>query len=188
MLPFLHFLELRRPGIFFEAHAEIRSHLEVCRTFVTAASDENEIWSADLIRDLNLPFTRALTLAMNQATQLEERHGGVSQQDCVDMIVEVGWEYGAYAMDQFGEWETNPVLRLGGVGATSGGPEHASWLVEQGKPQLRRAMGKILHLMPAMVQKAYDDPVYNPTTGGPMRLLSEETPECRKLLLRHASA
>jgi|EP00966_Prymnesium_polylepis_P325459 hypothetical protein len=67
---------------------------------------------------------------------------------CLEIIADIGQSYGKYTNAQFEEWETNPLLRLGGVGSKTGGPEHAKWLTQSGKPQLRRALGKFLHILP----------------------------------------
>eukprot|EP00966_Prymnesium_polylepis_P305554 7061026-Prymnesium_polylepis.1 len=101
---------------------------------------------------------------------------------CLDIILEIGTSYGQYCNDQFAEWNTNPFYRLGCVA-------HAKWLTRVknenglvGKPKLRAALAKVLHILPRDVQVALDDAAYtDPDTGGPMWLASEKTEECRKL-------
>jgi hypothetical protein len=184
--PFLHFVCMKRKGIFFEMHAELERHLAVCQTFIAASDDEETLWSTDDIRSSNVRLARALDFAIAHANQLGERHEGASEQACVDIIVEIGSSYGRYTKKQFAEWvegeHTNPILKLGAVGATTGGADHAKWLVEIGKSGLRMLVGKVLRIMPRAVGKAYDDAPYtDPVRGGPLRLLSETTAECRQL-------
>eukprot|EP00966_Prymnesium_polylepis_P306422 7080707-Prymnesium_polylepis.1 len=144
--PFLHFLELRRPGIFFEAYSTIRPHLALNKIFILATEDPEHEWSINDVRSFSLRFARALDFAVGHACELEERgYESAGEQACIDIIVDIGTSYGVYCQEQFDEWEssdeqarvTNPMLRFGGIGSVSGGPGHARWLRDQGKPRLR---------------------------------------------------
>ena len=200
--PFLHFLELRQPGIFFLAFERISRHRAVNTLFIKAASatdcderfsdcsSESDGCMLTAVREADVRLGRALSFALAHAEELKSRgYGMAGRQPCLDIILEIGTSYGQYCNDQFAEWNTNPVYRLGCVGSSVGGPAHAKWLTRVkdenglvGKPKLRAALAKVLHILPRDVQVALDDAAYtDPDTGGPMRLASEKTEECRTL-------
>jgi hypothetical protein len=69
--PFLHFLELRRDCIFFEAYPAIRTHLSTNRILIIAAEDE-AVLNIDDVREKDERFGCGLEFAMGHARQLEE--------------------------------------------------------------------------------------------------------------------
>lgn len=140
--PFLHFLELRRPGIFFEMYPALERHRKVLALFARARSDRAPV-DIDALRPLNVRLAQALESVIAYGEQLEAEGCEAAAAAAMAIIIQQGNSYGDYFAEQFAEWDDNPALRLGCVGAPTGGPQHAAWLVKQGKPGLRLLLGKV---------------------------------------------
>ena len=140
--PFLHFLELRHAGIFFEMYPELERQRKVLAVLARARSDRAPV-DIDALRPLNGRLARALESVIAYGEQLEAAGCEAATAVAMAIIIEQGNSYGDYFAEQFAEWDDNPALRLGCVGAPTGGPQHAAWLVEMGKPGLRLLLGKV---------------------------------------------
>ena len=189
-LPFLTLLEVRRAGVFFEAYEWHSLHARVNATFIVATDgDEVMAWSVEALEPMAAESKAVerlalhLSFALGYALWLEEAKGidGAAQQG-LKLLVDIGASYAKYLAPQFEEWESNPMYRLGFVGSTKDGPEHARWLVDQPKDKLFNSLGKVLHMLTSEVARAIDDAVHiDPITGGPLRVFSSATDECREL-------
>lgn len=88
-------------------------------------------------------LARALQSVIAYGEQLEAKGCEAAAVAAMAIIIQQGNAYGDYFAEQFAEWDDNPALRLGCVGAPTGGPQHAAWLVEQGRPGLRGLIAKV---------------------------------------------
>ena len=162
----LHFVELRRPGIFFEAHDEIEYHRSVARLF----GDNETPWSVDAVAKLSPPLARALDFVLRYARSHEDTTEGLEVYAHARVDAKMA-SYSDYYNEQTAEWFSNPALVVGRLGSIASGPEAARWLVGEGTAELVAALAGVLHCDSAAVRTALQSEHYD----GPLQLLAEDT-------------
>ena len=80
-------------------------------------------------------------------------------------------KYSEYYHDQTEEWWTNPAMRMIGLGSSISGPDHAQYLIDKGKPELRAQLASWLHCTAAEVGEELNAESY----GGPLIILTDES-------------
>eukprot|EP00966_Prymnesium_polylepis_P029796 692026-Prymnesium_polylepis.1 len=119
-MPHLHRIEMRYPGIAFQAHEMHGIHRAIASHF----GNEESPWDADQISMLSLKFARGLDVAMRYAQQVDHEDYA---RDFIDKSMS---QYSNYYHPQTEEWWDNPVFRLAGVGSATADPDdefHGKW-------------------------------------------------------------
>jgi len=131
MRPHLHSIESRTPGIIFEAHMLISKHRTINEVFMTGGKSGD--WVMQNVQALDERFALGLQSVLAYAQDYE----GDYTQYARSFIHSVMREYGEYFSGQTDEWFSNPAKRLAGIGAHTGGPQHAHYLHSLGQAGIR---------------------------------------------------
>jgi hypothetical protein len=154
-MPHVHFVELRRFGIFFEAHDEIEKHRALLKKF------EADDWLIDAVHPFRSSFARALDFLLRYA----RRH---DHEDWArERVGQKMGEYSTYYHDQTEEWFTNPASMIGRLGSVKSGVKAAREMVTEGKAELIAAVAAVLHVDSPKVRSALQREEYH----GPLLLL-----------------
>jgi hypothetical protein len=155
-------------GIAFDAHEIIGTQREIGFLF----GYEDHPWRLDTVEKHSERFYVALTAVMYYAQSLDLEDYAHQFTD------EFMSEHSEYHCEQTEEWWSNPAFRCAGLGSSEEDPSseyhgtyHARWLVEQTVPELRAALAEVLHISPAEVKAALENPSYT----GPLQILADDT-------------
>ena len=172
--PHLHRIERREFGIIFEAHDAIEEHRAISQTLSELGDKQSvgepsmeESW-ADMyeqLRKVNMRFALGLD-AVERYSKRHNLHDYARHQ-----IQKFMSKYSEYYHDQTEEWWTNPAMRMIGLGSSISGPDHAQYLIDKGKPELRAQLASWLHCTAAEVGEELNAESY----GGPLIILTDES-------------
>lgn len=154
--PHLKAVEVRRPGIAFDAVFMIKQHLRTCILLADYSDfvdvDDSEEACAALKRE-NPWLYRGLQWVRWIGDQFN------IESYAHDVVVRFMAAYKEYYDDHVQEWlaskteRFNPALALAGVGCRHAGPANAKLLVEIGRDELRAQLAKTLHASPDTVRQ-----------------------------------
>jgi hypothetical protein len=162
-MPHLNFVEMRRPGIFFEAHDGIEEHRGVLALFDDDAIDFDAIDGA--LRDQgHYTFARGLRMVLRYAA-LHDLQDFAEENITAKMA-----SYSTYYHDQTEEYFSNPALIFGRLGSKKSGVAAAKWLVAEGKAELIAALADALHADSPTVREELNKESYD----GPLTPLVDE--------------
>ena len=167
-MPHLHFVEMRRAGIFFEAHDCIQEHRCVLALF-DSDDDDDDATDFDAIGEAlrnqgHYTFARGLRMVLHYAASHD------LQDFAEENITAKMASYSTYYHDQTEEYFSNPALVFGRLGSKKSGVAAAKWLVAEGKAELIAALADVLRVDSPTVREELNKESYD----GPLTPLVDE--------------